>query len=232
MTIQVIGSKPGAYILDKIDVNIFVNGAVHLLNSKIDLCAFGFTGQNIFKNNLSQTQQIVFDSYKDKILNRLILIDFNYENFTDNEIKQIPCQFNDLVIIKRSNKIIIEKSYTQNNIMFWINLFKVPEISIYSKIKYLREYSHTKEIKLSTGIFSVLYAAEHYKNAKIIISGIGFGQSEYWWGKENKPRGHYLNDYAFLLTLSKNHELWKRLYTTEQELHDKFNIPLYESHIN
>jgi hypothetical protein len=225
--IQVVGSKPGAKLLKTVDLHLFVNGACHLMHPESHIEASAITGQNIMHPNGVIARHMVYDSLKKKNFNQLFLISFQNETFDKDTLKKIPCDYVKVTQIKRIEKAKLELSYIENIFRFIINIFSVPGPRLKSKIVLSKYVLKNKELKLSTGLFSVIYLLDKFPSSKIIVTGIGFGKSEYWWGKENKLRGHFLNDYAFLSSIPKKHEFWQRVMTTESELTDLFGIKPY-----
>lgn len=225
MIIQVVGSKPGAKILNDADLTVFVNGSAHIVHEIDEERHVLITGQNLLGVK-SKTQQYVFDSLKGKKFRDVYLIDFQNEGLNNSLERKLPFHYTNISYLSRIQKnkeelkFISFKTYLQK-------IFKVKGPSISEKLKFFRYVISKKEIKLSTGLYAVLRFLIEYESCQVVISGIGFGESQYWYGKENKLRYQFINDYAFLLSLEKESIFWKRVSTTEDQLIELFGITRY-----
>ncbi|MGK0137857.1 MAG: hypothetical protein ACI9DJ_001311 [Algoriphagus sp.] len=224
MRIQVIGSKPGAELLNKVDQRFYVNGGAKL-SIEESMPVNLITGLNVLNYEGNVARDYVYNSFKKKRFNEVVFIAFQNEKVIESSFREkVNFEYKELMILSRSEKASIERSYTGGMFYFLLNLLLVPGPHFREKLSVLIWAIKRRELKLSTGLFAVLYILQTYKNSEVVISGIGFGLSEYWYGSENKRRAHFINDYAFLKSVLKSNEFWKRVSTTEDQLTDLFGI--------
>lgn len=224
MVVLVLGSKPNPSIPSIYDVIYYVNGSI-TYNLKNEAKVNHVFGDSIFywEKEIAQ-KNITFLS--DKIVDKSIVIQFRKVDNIISKLNSLNYCYTDLQFVSRKQKSQLELKYIKYRHLLSIMLMH--KFSIKEKAKYIFSFAKTKEIKLSTGVYTVLLALNTYPNETIVISGIGFGSDSYSWGETSLiRRGHFINDYIAFSQL-KRFGLLNNVYTTESDLINLFGISEYK----